>query len=186
MKVVVSILIPAHDAELWIAETLQSALGQTHTDLGVIVVDDGSSDGTLDVVRSVADDRLRLIQQENKGACAARNRALAEAGGDFIQYLDADDLLPPEEIELQLERFAYEPRDTIATCGWARFYNDDLDAAVNDNRHDWKDYDDPLDWLIDSGFTRETMSIHTWLIPMAVADRAGTWNERLRINQDGE
>lgn len=182
----VSILVPAHNAAQWISETLRSALGQTHANLEVIVVDDGSSDGTVDVVRSFADDRPRLIQQENKGACAARNRALAEARGDFIQYLDADDLLAPEKIELQLERLTHEPRGTVATCGWARFYDGDLDGAVNDNRHDWKDYDDPLDWLIDSGLGRGTMPIHAWLIPRIVAEKAGHWNESLRINQDGE
>lgn len=182
----VSILVPAYNAQLWIAETLQSALGQTHRNIEVIVVDDGSSDGTVDVIRSFADDRLRLIQQENKGACAARNRALAEARGDFIQYLDADDLLAPEKIELQLERLTHEPRGTVATCGWARFYDGDLAGAVNDNRHDWKDYADPPQWLIDSGLGRGTMPIHTWLIPRVVATEAGSWNESLRINQDGE
>ena len=116
----ISIIIPAHNAECWVAETLQSALSQTHSNLEVIVVDDGSSDRTVEVVRSFADGRLRLIQQENKGACAARNRALAEARGDFTQYLDADNLLAPDKIELQLERLRHETHDAIATCGCHR------------------------------------------------------------------
>lgn len=182
----VSILIPAYNSGRWIGDTLRSAVGQTHANLEVIVVDDGSTDETAALVGSISDDRLKLIQQENSGACVARNRALEESKGDYIQFLDADDLLAPDKIEKQLTRLAEEPHGTVATSGWTRFYDGDISSAVNENRHDWKDYDEPIDWLIDSGLGRGTMPVHAWLIPRIVAEKAGPWNESLRINQDGE
>jgi glycosyltransferase involved in cell wall biosynthesis len=182
----VSIIIPAYNAYLGIGATVDSALGQLWSATEVIVVDDGSSDGTSKIVEAMDDPRVRLIRQENAGACAARNRGLAEAQGEFIQYLDSDDLLAPDKIALQLERLSRVPPGTVATCPWARFRNDDLSTAQFVTEHDWKDYEDPLDWLIDCGLGRGTMPIHSWLIPREVALRAGPWNERLRINQDGE
>ena len=105
----VSILITAYNAEPWIAETMDSATGQTWPSVEIIVVDDGSTDATLEIARRYASDTVTVVHQANAGACAARNRALAEARGDFIQYLDADDLLAPDKIELQMNRLAQEP-----------------------------------------------------------------------------
>src|SRR5690349_12910162 len=100
----VSILIPAFNAERWLGETIESALNQTWPSKEIIIVDDGSADDTLRVARSFASSTVKVISQENSGACAARNRALAEAQGDFVQWLDADDLLAPDKIARQLER----------------------------------------------------------------------------------
>jgi glycosyltransferase involved in cell wall biosynthesis len=182
----VSIIIPAYNSGAWIAHTLETVRAQTHLDLDVLVIDDGSTDGTADIVESINDPRIRLIRQSNSGACVARNRGLDEATGQFIQFLDADDLLSANKIERQLQRLAKEPKGTLATCSWARFRNEDVSTAHFFVEHDWKDYKDPLDWLIDCGIGRGTMPIHSWLIPREVAQEAGPWNERLRINQDGE
>src|SRR5690606_1936339 len=98
----VSVLIPAYNSAMWIGDALRSALDQTHENVEVIVVDDGSTDETLAVARRYESARMKVISQENAGGCAARNRALAEAQGTFIQYLDADDLLAPDKIERQM------------------------------------------------------------------------------------
>jgi glycosyltransferase involved in cell wall biosynthesis len=182
----ISVIIPAYNSARWIGETLTCLKQQTHSELETLVIDDGSTDGTPEIVESVDDPRIRFFCQEKAGACVARNRGLAEARGDFIQYLDADDLLSPDKIERQLDRLIKEPPGTIATCSWARFRNDDLSTAHFVTEHDWKDYEDPLDWLIDCGLGRGTMPIHSWLIPRHVAEKAGPWNVSLRINQDGE
>ena len=87
----VSVLTAAYNAEPWLA----SGLGETHPNLEVFVVDDGSTDGTLAVARRFEGDRVRVVAQENRGACEARNRALREARGDYLQFLDADDLFHP-------------------------------------------------------------------------------------------
>ena len=101
MSSLVSVLIPAYNSESMVGDAIRSALAQTHPAVEVIVVDDGSTDGTLGVAREYGD-RVRVIEQENSGACAARNRALAEARGEYVKFLDADDLLTPDAIEVQL------------------------------------------------------------------------------------
>src|SRR5262245_15362018 len=93
MTPLVSVLIPAYNAESWIADTIQSALAQTWPCKEVVVVDDGSTDGTLAVARRFASKNVLVVTQENQGAAAARNRAFSLCQGDYVQWLDADDLL---------------------------------------------------------------------------------------------
>ena len=98
-----SVVIPAYNAELFIERTLRSALRQTHSNLEVIVVDDGSTDKTRAIAEAAAmDDRVRIISVPNGGVAKARNIGIAEANGEFVAFLDADDLWHPTKIELQL------------------------------------------------------------------------------------
>src|SRR4051812_39485005 len=98
----VSILIPAYNAERWIGDSIASAVGQTWKRTEIIVVDDGSSDGTAALARRFEADGVRVITQKNQGAAAARNTAYGMCRGDYIQWLDADDLLDADKIERQL------------------------------------------------------------------------------------
>jgi len=96
----VSILIPCFNAERWVAQAIESALAQTWPHKEVIVVDDGSTDGSLDIIKSFGD-RIRWEAGPNRGGNAARNRLLEMARGDWLQYLDADDYLMPDKVTLQ-------------------------------------------------------------------------------------
>ncbi len=101
----VSVVIPCHNVADLVGRALDSALAQDHRDLEWTVVDDGSTDGTVDVLRrhpAVADGRVRLLQQPNRGASAARNEGLRHATGVYVQFLDADDLLLPDKISGQV------------------------------------------------------------------------------------
>ena len=120
----VSILIAAYNAELWLGTTLRSVLAQTWPNVEVVVVDDGSTDGTAAIAQQCVSDTVRLIRQENRGACAARNHAFVESRGAFIQYLDADDVLAADKIERQMEYLEREHEDTVAYASWARFTGD--------------------------------------------------------------
>lgn len=104
----VSVIVPAYNAEATLAETLSSVLAQTHRRLEILVVDDGSRDGTAAVAEAVrrAEPRLELIRQANAGVAAARNAGLARARGDYVAWLDADDLWHPAKVEKQLAVFA--------------------------------------------------------------------------------
>jgi GT2 family glycosyltransferase len=108
MRASVSVLVPAYNAERWIGEALDSILGQTVPAAEVIVIDDGSIDGTPGVVRGFGA-RVQYVRQENAGAAAARNRGLALARGDYIAFLDADDLWLPEKLEKQLALLERQP-----------------------------------------------------------------------------
>ena len=91
MQPLVSILIPAYNAQPWIADAIKSALGQTWSRIEVIVIDDGSKDGTLEIARKYVSDKVRVLTQENRGASVTRNRAFAESQG--YQLLEQYDLV---------------------------------------------------------------------------------------------
>lgn len=105
----VSVVVPAFNQGDYIAEAIDSALGQTIPPFEVIVVDDGSTDQTAEVCASYGD-RISYVHQPNAGAGAARNRGLSMATGDFIAFLDSDDIWPADRLALQLEAFAADPQ----------------------------------------------------------------------------
>lgn len=123
----VSIVIPAYNAERFIGGTLNSALAQTYRRLEILVVDDGSTDGTAGIVRAMAalDNRVRLLSQGNAGVAAARNRGLREARGEFFAPLDADDLWHPRKIELQLETFRTADPDVALVYSWSSIIDEE-------------------------------------------------------------
>src|SRR6266702_847709 len=104
MKPLVSILIPAYNAQEWISDTIESALDQTWPKTEIIIVDDGSTDQTLAVAKGFNSRGVQVVTQPNQGASAARNTAYALCQGDYIQWLDADDLLEPSKIEKQVQK----------------------------------------------------------------------------------
>ena len=121
----VSVFIPVHNGEKYLAQAIESVLGQTHRELELVVIDDGSTDGSLAIMERYAraDRRVRVFTQENRGVTATGNRGLEEARGDWVARLDADDLFFPEKIERQLAFVKRHPDLRIAgTRGW--FIND--------------------------------------------------------------
>ncbi|NEP13054.1 MAG: glycosyltransferase [Symploca sp. SIO2C1] len=98
----ISVIIPAYNAEATIKETIDSVLNQTFTDFELIVVNDGSQDSTLEIVSSISDPRIRVFSYPNAGVSAARNRGLSEARGEYVSFIDADDLWTPDKLEAQL------------------------------------------------------------------------------------
>lgn len=108
----VSILIPCYNAEAWVGEAIRSALAQTYPRKEVVVVDDGSTDGSLEVVRSFGE-QIRWESGPNRGGDYARNRLLALARGQWLQYLDADDFLLPDKVAGQMEALAAHPEVDI-------------------------------------------------------------------------
>src|ERR1700722_17022843 len=101
-KPLVSILIPAFNSEKWIAGTIRSALAQTWDRKEIIVVDDGSTDRTFEIARQFESHTVRVVTQINQGAAAARNNAFSLSRGEYIQWLDADDLLAPDKVATQM------------------------------------------------------------------------------------
>lgn len=111
-SVLVSVVIPTHNRESVVNRSIRSALAQTHYNLEVIVVDDGSTDGTADLLRSYRDERVRVLTlATNEGASAARNRGIEEAKGRYVGFLDSDDEWLPTKVQRQILAFegAEEP-----------------------------------------------------------------------------
>ena len=108
MNNIVSIVMPSYNTACYIKESIQSVLAQTYADWELIIVDDCSTDNSEDVIKSIKDDRIRYFRNEqNSGAAASRNKALREARGKWIAFLDSDDLWHPEKLERQI-RFMEE------------------------------------------------------------------------------
>jgi glycosyltransferase involved in cell wall biosynthesis len=112
MMPLVSILIPCYNAERWVAQAIESALRQTWPEKEIIVVDDGSTDGSLAIIQSFGD-RIRWETGPNRGGNDARNRLLKLAHGEWLQYLDADDWLLPEKVAQQVEFLKEHPETDI-------------------------------------------------------------------------
>ncbi len=117
----VSVIIPAYNAELFIEETLKSVLGQTYKNIEVIVVDDGSQDGTTEIVNKFReiDQRVKLVTQVNSGVAVARNTGIAKAQGEFIAPIDADDIWYPDNITKQVECFGRSPAQVGLVYSWS-------------------------------------------------------------------
>jgi len=113
----VSIIMPAYNSAQFIGKAVESALQQTYPRCELIVINDGSTDETREVLRPFMG-RIRYIDQERRGASAARNTGLAAASGEFIAFLDADDLLPRRAMEQRLARFAQVPSAAVVCSGW--------------------------------------------------------------------
>ena len=118
----VSVIVPAYNAELTVAESLESVRSQSHRAIEILVIDDGSTDNTPEIVRSIAaaDSRIRLISTANQGVARARNVGLDIARGTFIAPVDADDLWHPMKIELQLKAFERSPSNVGLVYNWFR------------------------------------------------------------------
>jgi glycosyltransferase involved in cell wall biosynthesis len=104
----VSVIVPAFNGEGFLDETLRSAVAQTLPPLEVIVVDDGSTDATSEIADAFGEP-VRCIRQENRGVAAARNHGLALARGEFIAFLDHDDLWPADKLEIQVSAMRSDP-----------------------------------------------------------------------------
>ncbi|HFS66600.1 MAG TPA: glycosyltransferase family 2 protein [Flavobacteriia bacterium] len=183
----VSILIPLYNSEEYIEETIKSCLNQTYSNIEIIIIDDGSTDIGLKIARDYENKYQNIIveTQKNSGAPAARNRAFSISTGDYIQYLDADDLLHPDKIYLQVELLQrYDSRavafgkygyfqETINNIQWKELY-------VN------KNYDCGKQFLIELWTSGKAVIPHSWLLPRILVEESRGWDETLIKNQDGE
>jgi len=140
----VSVIIPCFNRAWMIGDAIRSALDQTHPPSEVIVVDDGSTDDSLDVARSFGP-RVHSLHQENAGAAAARNTGLAAATGEFVAFLDSDDLWKPVRIERQLELFKTRPHLSVvhSLVEWGEGFPPGYGPRAEATAH-YPDHDD--DW----------------------------------------
>jgi glycosyltransferase involved in cell wall biosynthesis len=184
-RVLVSILIPAYNAELWVADTIDSALRQTWPHKEIIVVDDGSTDRTRLIANKYSKAGVLVVSQLNRGASAARNKAFSLSQGDYIQWLDADDLLAPEKISRQMEMAERISDPQVLLSGeWGRFMYRARHARFLRTRL-WEDLS-PTEWLFRKLGENLFMPPQTWLVSRELTEMAGPWDERLSLDDDGE
>lgn len=181
----VSILIPAYNAEEWVPESVRSAVDQTWPRKEIIVVDDGSTDRTAEVAQRFASKGVRVVSTRNQGLSAAVNNAFRLCRGDYIQELDADDVLAPDKIERQLA--ALRPGEggrILLSSPWAPFYYRTRTARFIHTPL-CRDLS-PVEWLVAKLGQNLYMQNATWLVSRELAEAAGPWDVDLKYDQDGE
>lgn len=181
----VSIIIPCYNAGAWLPDAVESALAQTWPRKEIIVVNDGSGDDSLAVARRYEARGVRVIDQPNRGASAARNAGLGTARGEYVQFLDADDILALGKVDAQMRLFTLRGRENVLVSGgWARFQRDPREADFVPQAN-WRDMTG-VEFLQMHFETGAMMQPAAWLSPRALLDRAGPWDESLSLNDDGE
>ncbi|WP_426671944.1 glycosyltransferase family 2 protein [Mucilaginibacter sp. McL0603] len=179
----VSICIPAYNVENYLADTIQSVLNQTYRNIEVIIVDDGSKDRSLAVAKRYENDQIKIYSQKNSGASAARNKAYSYSNGEFIKFLDGDDLINPEMIECQVKK-ALEFENCTISSRWGRFYGHDLNSFRLRPEKCWKNMP-PVDWLCISWEKGGSMTqAGMFLIPRNIIEKSGPWDETLSLIDD--
>lgn len=125
----ISVIIPSYNSAKTIAETIDSVRQQTINDWELIVVNDGSTDNTLEIVKAIEEPRLKIISAANGGVARARNLGVAEAKGKYLAFLDADDLWVSDKLERQLQALEQTPK-AIAAYSWTCFMDEQSDGYV--------------------------------------------------------
>lgn len=180
----ISVLIACHNAERTLAQTLDSLFAQTLPADEIIIVDDGSTDGSAQVAAAYQDKGTTLIRQPNMGASNARNTAFSASSGQFVIFVDADDLVGAQHLEALFSRLQAEPK-CVAISKWARFYHS-IDEASFPSRPTEADMN-PADWIVESWrYARPMTQSGMILIPRSLIQEHGGWNERLTLIDDFE
>jgi glycosyltransferase involved in cell wall biosynthesis len=169
----VSCIVPVFNGERFVSEAVESILAQTHRPLEVVVVDDGSTDRTPAVLAEFGD-RIRTFRQENAGPSAARNLGLEESRGEYVAFLDADDLWVDDKIEAQLTVLRGDPELDLCSGHIRSFWIPELDEERRE--------------LEDEPYHREKpmLSPCTLLTTRATFERIGGFDPALRAREDSD
>lgn len=183
----VSIVMPARNAERWLPAALDSALAQTYPHREIIVVDDGSTDRTpaiLETYRQAHGIRV-LTHPASQGQSVACNRGLAEARGDYLKFFDSDDLISPNMVDTQVTALIDQP-GCIAFGIWGRFHTRPEEVVFNPHPG-WHSTRSGLDWIVETWTdTRPMYQCALWLLPRELLRQTGGWDPRLSLINDFE
>lgn len=184
-----SVIIPCYNAERYIAATLDSVLTQEYADLEIIVVDDGSKDGSVALVRKRFP-AVRVVEQANQGVAAARNHGIALARGDWIAFVDADDIWLPGKLRAQFDALAATPGCRMNYTAWKVWHSDEpVPSAAYLNQLD-ATAGDPARWAGASGWIYPQLLLDcvvwtsTVLVERALLAETGGFDPTLRVGED--
>jgi glycosyltransferase involved in cell wall biosynthesis len=172
----------------FLKETLTSVFNQTHENMEVIVIDDGSTDGSFEYGKSLSQKNFSIHKNKGKGACAARNYGYELSSGKYIQFLDADDLMDADKIEKQVLLLKKHPNN-IAVCSTSHFYDEPTNGKIVDTPFMFST-DQPHEFLLKlyggDGQNHNMVQTSAWLTPRSLIEKGGLWQEDIAKNQDGE
>lgn len=179
----VSICMPAYNAEKYIRETINCLLGQTYKNIELIIVDDGSTDNTLKIINSIVDSRIKVLSNPKKNAASARNFAYLNSEGDYIVFFDADDLVDHDFIEKQVNKLQ-EDENAIVLSNWGRFYNNDIRTYQEEFFIVKKDLT-YKEWILAYWLeVKHTTPPGRAIISRKLIEKTPLWDETLTLNDD--
>ncbi|MDB4927013.1 glycosyltransferase family A protein [Mucilaginibacter sp.] len=182
----VSVIIPAYNVEKYISNTIQSVIKQTYSNIEVIIVNDGSTDNTKQIIENdyKSNAFVKLIDQPNLGASAARNAGYKIANGEFIKFLDGDDLINAKMIAHQVSLTKSD--SCIISSKWGRFYNNDIATFKFSPEECWQTMSS-VQWICSSWKNAQSMTNPgIFLIPRQLIGKVGLWDEKLCLFDDTE
>lgn len=191
MTPLVSIIIPTFNRAHLLEQTLRSVLEQTYRNWECIIVDDGSTDNTQDLVKSFAekDERFCFYHRPNflpKGGNSCRNFGFKKSKGTYIQWLDSDDILLPKKIEVQVNCLEEEAENAVAICKFGYFKHLLENTYLRENIATYQNFESGEKLLVSFGQNKEYFPQHVYLVPRKLILKTSLWDENLSINQDGE
>lgn len=192
MSSLVSIIIPVYNSEDYLERTIQSAIDQTWENKEIIIIDDGSDDRSLAIAKKYESAFVKVITQKNNGAASARNKGLSIATGDYIQFLDSDDILSSNKIEVQINALNDSP-GMLAVCSTVHFYDGTNHMVQVPSTYEDSflfSSNDPVEFLINlwggNGLGASMIQTNSWLIPIDIIKKNDPWMEFYSPDDDGE
>lgn len=184
----VSFIIPVFNKELFVLKTVESVLNQEYSNIEVVLINDGSTDRSLDILKEFKlkyPTLVTLIDSPNQGVSAATNLGIQAAKGEYIQFLDADDLLSPEKINVQINLLKGKGERCIATCTYVEF-KDSIQNCSKVPYGTFRSFKSGIELLLQFWERQEMLQPACYLTHRSLIDQVGPWDESLSINQDGE
>jgi glycosyltransferase involved in cell wall biosynthesis len=190
MQPLVSIIIPVYNASAYLENAIRELLKQTYQHLEIIIVDDASTDNSLQIAKQNSSEKVIVISQDNAGAASARNNGLKTAKGVYVQFMDIDDFLSYDKISKQVLALSNE-KNKVAVCNYINFNNDEELPLLrpNDQSSFIFSSDNPIDFLLNlwgSNGTSNFIQTNSWLVPRTLIDKAGGWHNYRCPDDDGE
>ncbi len=180
-KPTVSVIIPNYNYEAFIEKTIDSVLSQTYEAIEVVVVDDGSRDNSLEVLRKYGE-KIKVVSQSNQGVSTARNKGVSESKGEYLAFLDADDLWLPSKLQREMERFFERPDFGLVHCSVS--YIDPQGQIIGENRNGNEG------WLASDILTLRRGAVigagSTSVVRRSVFDEVDGFDSRLSTSADWE
>nr|WP_321452400.1 glycosyltransferase family A protein [uncultured Carboxylicivirga sp.] len=187
----VSIIIPCYNCEVFLSQTLDSVINQSYSNIEIIIVDDGSTDLSINLAnqyKSKNADKIQVYQNPGKGACAARNYGFKQSKGFYIQFLDGDDILSKDKIKMQVKSLQSHINH-VAICETWHFHNH-IDNAINTDRKYLENINNIPNFFIQlwggSNLMPNMVQTSAWLLPRTLIENYGLWDTTLLKDQDGE
>ncbi|SHL54095.1 glycosyltransferase family 2 protein [Flavobacterium xanthum] len=191
MNPLISIIIPSYNREKLISETLDSVLEQTYSNWECIIIDDRSTDGTNVILKEYSNRDNRFITiakplEFKQGASVSKNLGLQIARGEYIQFLDSDDILAKNKLAKQIDSLKNENEKVISVCITSTFKQINDDIILDYDRKDYRNFNNSESYFDIIGEMGGYYAPESFLISRALVNFSGYWNENLTLNDDGE